>query len=105
MRAGCKPGPTWITGEGMIRIISLEGEEFFGIVTGAGDQYLPDNLPLSLAVDGIRVTFRGIATEPSPGVLMWGSRLHLISIDKTGEAFTSLGTVTFVDLEGGFFRG
>ncbi|NLH26708.1 MAG: hypothetical protein GX472_10110, partial [Methanomicrobiales archaeon] len=49
----------------MIRIISLEGEEFFGIVTGAGDQYLPDNLPLSLAVDGIRVTFRGIATEPS----------------------------------------
>ena len=98
-----QPVPTWITGEGIIRLISLEGEGFFGIVTGAGDQYLPDNLPRSLAVDGIRVTFRGIATEPSPGVLMWGSRLHLISIDKTGEAFTSLGTVTFVDLEGGFF--
>ncbi len=62
-----QPVPTWITGEGIIRLISLEGEGFFGIVTGAGDQYLPDNLPRSLAVDGIRVTFRGIATEPSPG--------------------------------------
>ncbi len=98
-----QPGPTWITGEGMIRLISLEGEEFFGIVTGAGDQYLPDNLPQSLAVEGIRVTFRGIATEPAPGVLMWGTRVHLLRIDKIGEAFTSSGTVTFVDLEGGFF--
>ena len=30
-----QPVPTWITGEGIIRLISLEGEGFFGIVTGA----------------------------------------------------------------------
>src|SRR5690606_13773414 len=55
--------PSWITGKGTIRLISMEGEEFFGIVTEAGDHYLPDNLPQSLSVDGIRVTFKGIATE------------------------------------------
>jgi len=95
--------PSWITGKGTILLISMEGEEFFGIVTEAGDHYLPDNLPQSLSVDGIRVTFKGIATEPTPGVLMWGTWLHLLSIDENGEEFTSSGTVTFIDLEGGFF--
>jgi heat shock protein HslJ len=93
----------WVTGEGVIRFINIEGDGFYGIITPSGDHYIPDNLPESLAVEGVQVMFRGMTNSPAINVRMWGTPLHLFSIDKTLPEISAKGRVIFIDLEGGFF--
>jgi heat shock protein HslJ len=92
-----------VAGEGTIRFISLEGDGFYGIITDSGDQFIPDNLPVTLSVEGTHVTFRGLARTPSPNVRMWGTPLSLISIDKDNHEVSANGTIIRLDLEGGFY--
>ena len=102
------PGPRIVptrvtTGQGTVRYIELEGG-FFGIITESGDHLLPENLPSELQVDGLRVTYSGMTCGPAPNVRMWGTPVLLVRIDAIeSEGISTTGTVTFIELEGGFF--
>jgi len=104
--AGIHPGAvSVVSATGVIRFIDIE-DGFFGIVADDGTQYIPDSLPAEYQVNGIRVSFTGIAEQPSPNVRMWGTPLHLNSLAALSPGspdITSTGTVRYIDLEGGFF--
>jgi heat shock protein HslJ len=104
--AGIHPGAvSVVSGTGVIRFIDIE-DGFFGIVADDGTQYIPDSLPVDYQVDGIRVSFTGIAGRPGPNVRMWGTPLHLNSLAMLSPGspdITSTGTVQYIDLEGGFY--
>jgi len=103
---GIHPGAvSVVSGAGVIRFIDLE-DGFYGIIADDGTHYLPDSLPADYQVDGIRVSFTGIAEQPAPNVRMWGTSLHLNSLaplSPESPDITSTGTVQYIDLEGGFF--
>lgn len=92
-----------MTGEGVVRFIDLEGG-FFGIITGSGDHLLPENLPEDYQVDGLQVTFTGMTRGPAANVRMWGTPVYLVRVNALESAgISATGTVTFIELEGGFF--
>ena len=92
-----------IMGEGTVRFIDLEGG-FFGIITASGDHILPENLPSDCQVDGLQVTFTGMTRGPAANVRMWGTPVYLLRINALESAgISGTGTVTFIELEGGFF--
>ena len=103
---GIHPGSvSVVSGTGEIRFIDIEGG-FYGIVADDGTHYIPDSLPADYQVDGIRVSFKGIAEQPAPNVRMWGTLLHLNSLailSPVANDITSTGTVEYIDLEGGFY--
>jgi heat shock protein HslJ len=91
-----------VSGEGTIRFIELEGG-FFGIVTTTGENYLPENLPAAMKVDGTRVRFEGIVRTRDSDTMMWGTPISLITVSIPAQGFSGAGTVRFIELEGGFF--
>jgi heat shock protein HslJ len=90
-----------VSGEGTVRFIEHEGS-FFWIITTPGEDYLPDNLPAAMKVDGTRVRFEGVvrAHASNEG---WVTPLSLITVSLPAEGFSSTGTVRFIELEGGFY--
>ncbi len=93
-----------ITGNGTITYVDLEGG-FYGIITEGGDQYYPLNLPDEYKVDGMRVEFTATITEDTVTVQQWGTPIEIAAIKRIDENGTIAadGTVTYVDLEGGFY--
>jgi heat shock protein HslJ len=104
--SGIHPGAvSVVSSTGVIRFIDLE-DGFYGIVADDGTHYIPDTLPAEYQVDGIRVSFTGIAAQPAPNIRMWGTPLQLNSLSLLSTGYThitSTGTVQYIDLEGGFF--
>ncbi|MBP1928775.1 heat shock protein HslJ [Methanolinea mesophila] len=102
---GTNPGSfTVVSGTGVIRFIDLE-DGFFGIIADDGTHYLPDSLPEEYQVDGLKVSFTGIAGQPAANVRMWGTPLRLNSLEPctSGSGISASGTVRYFDLEGGFY--
>jgi putative hemolysin len=93
-----------VTGNGTITYVDLEGG-FYGIITEGGDRYYPLDLPDDYKVDGMRVRFTAIITEDTVTVQQWGTPAEIAAIERIdGDGtITADGTVTYVDLEGGFY--
>jgi hypothetical protein len=65
---------------GVIRYMSIEGG-FYGIVSDAGDHFLPENLSAEFQKDGLRISFRGVITD-KPTVQQWGRTITLTKIER-----------------------
>jgi heat shock protein HslJ len=102
---GSHPGSfSIVSGTGVVRYIDIE-DGFYGIIADDGTHYIPDSLPSDYQVDGIQVSFTGIAGQPGPDFRMWGKplRLNTLELLSPGDEITSDGTVLYIDLEGGFY--
>jgi heat shock protein HslJ len=93
-----------VSGTGVIQYIDIE-DGFYGIIADDGTHYIPESLLSDYQVDGIRVSFTGIAGQPGPDIRMWGTPLRLNSLEllSPGNEIRSDGTVQYIDLEGGFY--
>ncbi|WP_214020982.1 DUF333 domain-containing protein [Methanoculleus sp.] len=93
-----------ISGNGTITFVDLEGG-FYGIVADDGRRYLPADLPAEYRQDGLRVLFSADVEEDGVGIHMWGTPAEIRSIERTDGVRLVSGnaTVTYVDLEGGFY--
>ena len=80
---------------------------FYGIVGDDGQQFLPRQIDPVFRVDGLRVSFRGIARPDKQGDHNWGIPLDLIELVRVGSVtekrLSFNGTIRYVDLENGFF--
>lgn len=90
------------SGTGTVTYIDLEGG-FYGIITDEGTQLRPTSLPAEFRVDGQRVRFTAQTVGEQAGIFMWGRPVKLIDIQPVTESITGTGTVTYIELEGGFF--
>ena len=90
------------SGMGTVTYIDLEGG-FYGIITDEGTQLRPTSLPAEFRVDGQRVRFTAQTVGEQAGIFMWGRPVKLIDIQPVTESITGTGTVTYIELEGGFF--
>ena len=97
-------GARLFAGSGSITYIDLEGG-FYGIVADDGERYLPLNLDEAWLVDGMNVSFAARVAEDAVTIQMWGAPIEIIAIDTAGNAtfVATHGTVTYIDLEGGFY--
>ncbi|HOI13060.1 MAG TPA: DUF333 domain-containing protein [Methanoculleus sp.] len=97
-------GALLVSGTATITYIDLEGG-FYGLVADDGRHYLPLNLNETRAVDGTNVTFVARVLENTMTIQQWGTPIEVIAIDTAGNAtyVAKTGTVTYVDLEGGFY--
>jgi heat shock protein HslJ len=93
---------TLVSGEGIVRFIEHDGG-FYGIVTTDGQNFLPENLPASMKVNGTRVRFDGVVRAGSSSTGTWGTPISLITITLPPQGFSGVGTVRFIELEGGFY--
>ncbi len=93
-----------IAGNGTITYVDLEGG-FYGIVADNGERYLPASLPAEFQQDGLRVTFVVEPSGETATIQQWGTPVEVIAIDEAENAtyVATTGTVTYVDLEGGFY--
>ncbi len=73
-----------VSGVGTITFVDLEGG-FYGIVTDAGDSYLPINLDEDYEEDGLRVDFIGEVVEDHVDIYMWGIPIELMGIHVVEE--------------------
>lgn len=87
---------------GTVVYMDLEGG-FYGIVADDGTRYLPDTLPASCKVDGIRVKFTGMEKTGVASIYMWGTSLRVLSAVPLGEEVKANGRIEYVDLAGGFY--
>ncbi len=89
-----------ISASGTVRFVELEGG-FFGIITPAGDNYMPLNLPREFQVDGLQVTFTAREEQDVTTTAMWGTPIHINSIARFGQQAGSLGGLwSLVTLDG-----
>ncbi|HQD27180.1 MULTISPECIES: DUF333 domain-containing protein [Methanoculleus] len=93
-----------IAGNGTITYVDLEGG-FYGIVADNGERYLPASLPAEFQQDGLRVTFVVEPSGETATIQQWGTPVEIIEIetDDTPRTVTANATVTYIDLEGGFY--
>lgn len=93
------------SGNGTIVFIDLEGG-FYGIVTDDGERYLPLDLPADYRNDGLRVRFSADVANDTATIQQWGTPVEIVEIeriDDSRQVVTGSGTVTYIDLEGGFY--
>ncbi len=97
-------GVRLVSGNATVTYIDLEGG-FYGLVAGSGERYLPLGLDEAWQVDGMNVTFAAQIKEDVTTIQQWGIPVEVIAIDRAGNAtyVATTGTVTYVDLEGGFY--
>ncbi len=97
-------GVRLVAGNGTITYVDLEGG-FYGIVADDGEQYLPLGLSEAWLVDGSDVAFVARVRADVAAIGQWGTPVDVIAIDKAGNAtfVAENGTVTYIDLEGGFY--
>lgn len=107
--------PLWITSiakeeeepyirtSGVVTYIDLEGG-FYGIIAEDGTQYLPLNLDEAFEVDGLAVSFEAEPQDVAT-IQMWGQPVEIIAISlhETEDIVAGTGTITYIDLEGGFY--
>ena len=77
---GCNEDNETVSASGMISYINIEGG-FYGIITDAGDNFLPENLTSDFRKDRLRVLFEGIITD-RPTTVQWGRTITLTKIDS-----------------------
>ena len=105
MAAGGEDRPAdRISGNGTITYVDLEGG-FYGIVADDGTHYLPADLPEEYRTDGLRVAFSADPADDGVGTQMWGTPVEIRSIERINGVLLVSGnaTVTYIDLEGGFY--
>ncbi len=68
-----------IEADGVITYIDLEGG-FYGIITGSGDDYLPNNLPVQYKKNGTNVHFQGIINDDGVSFMQWGTPVTITKI-------------------------
>ncbi|KUK63503.1 MAG: hypothetical protein XE10_0326 [Methanoculleus marisnigri] len=97
-------GVLLVSGNATITYIDLEGG-FYGFVTDDGRRYLPLDLNETWQIDGMNVTFVGEVQENTVTLQQWGTPVEVVAIDTAGNAtfVAKTGTVTYIDLEGGFY--
>ena len=93
-----------ISGNGTVTYIDLEGG-FYGIVADDGERYLPADLPEEYRIDGLRVWFTADVAHDIATIQQWGTPVDIVSVEKgdTRRTVAANGTVTYIDLEGGFY--
>ncbi len=93
-----------ISGNGTVTYVDLEGG-FYGIVADGGGRYLPANLPAEFRQDGLRVAFSADRAKGTATIQQWGTPIDIVSMEKsdTRRSIATNGTVTYIDLEGGFY--
>ena len=93
-----------VSGNGTVTYIDLEGG-FYGIVADDGEHYLPTALPAEYRQDGLRVAFVVDIPRDTATIQQWGKPVDIVGIEKsdTRRTVATTGTVTYVDLEGGFY--
>jgi hypothetical protein len=96
------PAPTTLTFTGTVTYVDLEGG-FFAITADSGENYDPINLPADCAIDGLRVWVSAQVGADQASIHMYGTRIRVLEIRPSPATLTFTGTVTYVDLEGGFF--
>lgn len=82
-----------------------QADGLYGIVGDDGQRYEPIDLPPEFRVDGMRIRFKPQLTGETGD---WGDRTDLTDIEAVdipapGRQLVIDGTISFVDLEGGFF--
>ncbi|KDE55778.1 hypothetical protein EI28_04550 [Methanoculleus sp. MH98A] len=105
MAAGGEDEPAdRISGNGTITFVDLEGG-FYGIVADDGERYLPADLPTECRQDGLRVAFAVEPASETATIQQWGTPVEVVEIaaGDTRRTVAANGTITFVDLEGGFY--
>ena len=105
MAAGGEDDPAdRVLGNGTITYVDLEGG-FYGIIAEDGMNYLPSNLPEEYRIDGLRVRFVVDITNETATIQQWGTPVEIRTIEPIGgvRLVAGNGTVTYVDLEGGFY--
>lgn len=90
---------------GTVTYIDLEGGIYGIIADEDGMNYLPSNLPEEYRIDGLSVQFSADLEEDAMGSHMWGTPVKIRTIEPTGgvQLVSGNATVTYVDLEGGFY--
>lgn len=93
-----------VCGNGTVTYVDLEGG-FYGIVDLEGGHYLPIDLPAECRTDGLRVAFSADVEDDIAGIQMWGTPVKIRSIETIDGVRLVSGnaTVTYIDLEGGFY--
>ncbi|MCK9307604.1 MAG: DUF333 domain-containing protein [Methanoculleus sp.] len=93
-----------ISGNGTVTYVDLEGG-FYGIIADDGERYLPADLPAEFQEDGLRVTFVVDIASETATIQQWGTPVDIVSMEKSDirRSVAANGTVTYVDLEGGFY--
>lgn len=75
------PATTMIMFNGKVAYQPLEGG-FWGLIDDAGQRYVPERLAPAFQHDGLRVRVRATLAEKNFGIQMWGTRIHLLDIEK-----------------------
>ena len=93
-----------ISGNGTITYVDLEGG-FYGIVGDDTNRYLPLDLGREYQVDGMRVAYTVELEKDTATIQQWGTPVRVVSLEPIGAAgkISGNGTVTYIDLEGGFY--
>jgi hypothetical protein len=95
-----------VSGNGTIGWIAMDNG-FYGIVTDDGQQFLPGKIDPAFLVDGLRVSFRGMARPDKKGEHNWGIPLDLIELARVGSTIETKisqnGTIRYVDLKNGTY--
>jgi hypothetical protein len=95
-----------VSGNGTIGWIVMDNG-FYGIVTDDGQQFLPNKIDPAFRVDGLRVSFRGMARPDKQGEHLWGIPLDLIELARVGNTIETKisqnGTIRYVDLNNGTY--
>ncbi|MDD3069644.1 putative hemolysin [Methanoculleus horonobensis] len=105
MAAGGEDEPAVrISGNGTITFVDLEGG-FYGIVADDGERYLPADLPTECRQDGLRVAFAVEPASETATIQQWGTPVEIVEIaaGDTRRTVAANATVTYIDLEGGFY--
>ncbi|MDN7011724.1 DUF333 domain-containing protein [Methanoculleus sp. FWC-SCC3] len=105
MAAGEEDEPTdRVSGNGTVTYVDLEGG-FYGIVTDDGERYLPADLPAEYRQDGLRVAFVVDIMNETATIQQWGTPVEVVEIaaNDTRRTVAANATVTYIDLEGGFY--
>ncbi len=105
MAAGGEDRPAdRISGNGTITYVDLEGG-FYGIVADDGRRFLPVDLPAEYRQDDLRVRFVVDVLEDTASTQQWGTPVEIVELEMgdTRRTVAADGTVTYVDLEGGFY--
>jgi hypothetical protein len=95
-----------VSGNGTIVWIAMDNG-FYGIVTDDGQQFLPGKIDPAFRIDGLRVSFRGMARPDKQGEHPWGIPLDLIELARVGSIIETKivenGTIRYVDLKNGTY--
>jgi hypothetical protein len=94
-----------VAGNGTIRLFNAE-EGLYGIFSTDGAKYIPLTLPPEFQVEGMNVSYTVVvntSVTATPGVGTPVDVIELVQLSPPGDLVYALGTVQYVNLEGGFY--